>query len=283
MQNLKRTNFSRSLAGALVASFFICSSPATAAAAPVADPGYQVKLRLSEQAVDSFGEPSAQFRESFRVLSEGAQEEAVYFDTADGFYSNNGWSIRLRHKEGASNYDLTYKYRQPLFYNSLSKDVVEDGLREARDKGFDSSDTNYDAQVNASYRSSSLDFSNKKTAACVTAQCEIPTADRAVPIVTGEEPGKMQKTTGRKLGSTDLKMSQTVSQKAWRVEIGGIKTDLEVARFGDTTWVEISEEETSRKDAARKREELIRELEQAGLLVKEDAFKTPVVLAGGWQ
>ncbi|WP_273412193.1 hypothetical protein [Corynebacterium appendicis] len=282
MQNLKRTKFHRSVAGALVASFFVCSSPA-AVAAPIADPEYQVKLRLSEQAVDFNGEPSAQFRDSFKVLGEGSAEEAVYLDTADGFYSKNGWSIRLRHKESASNYDLTYKYRQPLFYNSLSKDVVEDGLREARDKGFDSSDTNYDAQVNASYRSSSLDFSNKKTATCVTAQCEIPTVDRAAPIVTDAEPGKMQKTTGRKLESSDLKMSQTVSQKSWRVEIGGIKTDLEVARFGGTTWVEISEEETSRKDAARKRDELIKELDRAGLLVKEDAFKTQVVLAGGWQ
>lgn len=216
-------------------------------------------------------------------MSEGTTEESVYFDTADGFYSNNGWSIRLRHKEGSSNYDLTYKYRKPLSHNSLSKDVVEDGLREAKSEGFDSSDTNYDAQVNASYVSSSLDFSNKKSAACVTAQCDIPSIDDAVSIVAGAEPGKLQKTTGRKLGSSDLKMSQTVSQKSWRVEIGGIKTDLEVARFGDTTWVEISEEETFRKDAARKRDELIKELERAGLLVTEDAFKTQVVLAGGWQ
>lgn len=281
MKFFKRTSFSRSLTGALIASFLICSSPISAA--PIADPDYQVKLRLTEQSVDSHGEPSALFRDSFKVLSEGTTEESVYFDTADGFYSNNGWSIRLRHKEGSSNYDLTYKYRKPLSHNSLSKDVVEDGLREAKSKGFDSSDTNYDAQVNASYRSSSLDFSNKKSAACVTAQCDIPSIDDAVSIVADAEPGKMQKTTGRKLGSSDVKMSQTVSQKSWRVEIGGIKTDLEVARFGDTTWVEISEEETSRKDAARKRDELIKELERAGLLVKEDAFKTKVVLAGGWQ
>lgn len=264
-----------------MASFFLCSSPAVAA--PVADPDYQVKLRLSEQAVDANGEPSAHFRQNFEVLSEGGTEESVYFDTADGFYSENGWSIRLRLKDGNSEYDLTYKYRQPLTYNSLSKEVVEDGLRDAKNKGFDSSDTNYEAQVNASYVSSSLDFSNKKSAVCVSAQCEIPSVDQAVPIVIDAEPGKMRKTTGRELSGSDLKMSQTVSQKSWRVEIGGIKTDLEVATFGGTTWVEISEEDTSRKDASRKRDTLVKELDRAGLLVKEDAFKTPVVLSLGWQ
>ena len=78
-------------------------------------------------------------------------------------------------------------------------------------------------------------------------------------------------------------MSQTVNQQTWRVEIGGIKTDLEVATFGDQVWVEVSEEDTSRNDAIRKRETLIAELENAGLLVHADAFKTGEVLESGWQ
>lgn len=265
----------------MVAVLFASASPAVAAA--VADPDYQVKLLLSSDAIDSDGAPSAQFRSYFPVLGEVGSETSVYFDTEDGFYANNGWSIRLRHKDGAGQYDLTYKYRQPLFYNSLSKDVIDVGVKQARANNFDSSDTNYRAQVNASYFTSTLDFSNRKAAACVTAQCQIPASKEAIAIVAGAEPGKLTKVTGTSLGHTDLRMSQTVEQKAWRVEVGGIKTDLEVSTFSGQRWVEISEEETSRKNAVRKRDELIAALKQSGLLLEQDAFKTSAVLASGWQ
>lgn len=196
---------------------------------------------------------------------------------------NHGWTARLRHKDGAENYDITYKYRLPLGDNSLSKSTVEDGLERARKQNFEASDTNYDAQVNASAETSTLDFSNKKSAACVTSQCEIPSVDDAVAIVADLEPGKLKKATGTTLADVDLKMSRTVNQQTWRVEVGGIKTDLEVATFGDQVWVEVSEEDTSRNDAIRKRETLIAELENAGLLVHADAFKTGEVLESGWQ
>ena len=254
-----------------------------AGAAAVATPDYQVKLRLSETAVDAHGEPSAHFRSHFDVLGEFGSEQAVYFDTADGMLANHGWTARLRHKDGAENYDITYKYRLPLGDNSLSKSTVEDGLERARKLNFDASDTNYDAQVNASAETSTLDFSNKKSAACVTSQCEIPSVDDAVALVAGLEPGKLKKSTGTALSAVDVKMSQTVNLQTWRVEIGGIKTDLEVATFGDQVWVEVSEEDTSRNDAIRKRETLIAELENAGLLVHADAFKTGEVLESGWQ
>ena len=112
---------------------------------------------------------------------------------------------------------------------------------------------------------------------------DYPLSTYLIAIVAGEEPGKLTKATGTSLGHTDLRMSQTVEQKAWRVEVGGIKTDLEVSTFGGQRWVEISEEETSRKDAVRKRDELIAALKQSGLLLEQDAFKTSAVLASGWQ
>ena len=254
-----------------------------AGAAAVADPDYQVKLRLSDTAVGADGAPSAQFRSFFDVRESSGAEQSVYFDTADGLLANHGWTARLRYKDGAQGYDVTYKYRLPLEDNSVSSESVGAGLEEARKQNFDASDTNYAAQVNASYATSTLDFSTKKSAACVTAQCEIPSADKAVAIVKDLEPGKFAKATGTTLAASDLKMTQTVEQRTWRVEIGGVKTDLEIATFGDQVWAEISEEETSRKDAVRKRDTLVAELDRAGLLVHEDAFKTGKVIESGWQ
>lgn len=276
---LTKIHLKRGLSAGLVAVLIAGASPAVAAS--LADPTYQVKLRLAEKAVTNDGSPSDEFRKAFSVLRETGNEESVYFDTADSFYSKNGWSIRLRHKDGEDKMDITYKYRQPLYYNSLSKDVVEKGLIEARENNFDASDTNYRAQINASYNHSTLDFSNRKHVPCITAQCEIPAVEESIKLVAGKEPGKLQKASGTTIASKDLLMSPMVSQQTWAVEIDGIKTDLEVSTFADRVWVEISEDETSRKDAIRKRDQLISALREADLLLEVDAFKTASVLSIG--
>lgn len=73
---------------------------------------------------------------------------------------------------------------------------MDRALEEARDAGFDSSDDNYTAQVNASYASTTLDFSHKKEAGCIDKQCSLPEGDRAVDIAAELESGKLSKATG---------------------------------------------------------------------------------------
>lgn len=258
------------------------SSPiaaAPAAAAPVATPDYQVKLLLSDAAVDSNGQPSRFLTSKFELGKYQGSEESVYIDTSDRFYGNQGWSIRLRHKEGAESYDVTFKKRAELGDNSLSQASVNRALEIARDNNFDSSDDNYDAQVNASYATSTLDFSNKKEAKCIDKDCTLPHGAAAIDIAADLEPGKLQKATNTTLPEIAAITSTTVKQETWRITIDGIKTDLEVSSFGGEHWVEISEEEDSRKDAANKRSQLMAALEGAGLLEHRDAFKTSAVFA----
>lgn len=262
--------------GALSAG--IMPGTGVAQAADVADPSYQVKLRLAPAAIDGNGQPSQAFRSSFTVSPETIREQSVYFDTQDRLYENQGWSIRLRHKEGADSYDVTYKRRIPIEDNSLSKASVERALNEAKQLNFDASDKNYEAQVNSSFNTATLDFSNKKTAACTTEDCSMPFAQHAVEIVEFLEPGKLTTATGGTLADADPAMTAVVDQQTWRVEIDGIKTDLEVSSFAGQKWVEISEEESSRSDAKEKQRKLIAALDRAGLLIHSDAFKTGTVL-----
>ena len=155
-----------------------------------------MKLLLKGDAVDAEGQPSQALTSRFELGEFEGTERSVYVDTPDHFYGSRGWSIRLRHKEGADSYDVTFKRRAELSDNSVSKDSVDRALEEARDAGFDSSDDNYAAQVNASYASTTLDFSNKKEARCIDKQCSLPEGDRAVDIAAELEPGKLSKATG---------------------------------------------------------------------------------------
>ena len=74
-------------------------------------------------------------------------------------------------------------------------------------------------------------------------------------------------------------MSSVVTQNSWRVEIDGIKTDLEVTEIGGEFWVEISEEDGSRKDTIKKRAKLLNQLRADGFLMEEDAFKSQYILS----
>jgi hypothetical protein len=260
-----------------------------AQAADVADiAGYQVKLRLDDSLVDASGALTPAALDLFG-LSDGQADDApeteqsVYADTADGRFADAGWSVRLRHKEGEDSYDLTYKRRSDLADNSLSQSAVDAALADARDDNFDSSDDNYEAQVNASYNTSTLDFSTKKSADCDD-DCAVPDGDEAVDILDDKLPGKLEKATGTTLGDAGATASQVVTQRTWPVsvatEAGKVSADLEVTAMSGGYFVELTAETGDRQDAASTREALTSATDEAGVLRHGDAFKTGLILGG---
>lgn len=253
------------------------ASPAFAA--DIADPTYQIKLRISPEVLDAEGNPTQDFADKYELSDLKGTEQIAYLDTADNFYQNRGWSLRIRLKEKSREYDLTYKYRHPLAQNSLDKETVNDALEFANDNNFDESDTNYDAQVNTSFFTSTLDFSNKKSTNCQPFNCVFPSDELAATLIADKEPGKLTKASGTHIDPQSLEMSPVVEQRTWRIDVDGIDTDFEVTNINGDFWVEVSEEDSSRKDAARKKQELINSLTEDGILLKQDAFKTDYVLA----
>lgn len=254
-------------------------SIAPALGADAADPSYQTKLRVSPHAVDENGLPTEHFSRLYNVSSEFDSEQLAYFDTPDGFYDSPGWTIRLRLKEDATSYDLTYKRRMEIGDNSLSKETISAGLKEAHEQNFDASDTNYEPQVNTSFSKSTLDFSNKKSVECAQYDCAFPSESIAKFLVASKQPGKLEKDSGTVIEAANPTMSSVVTQNSWRVEIDGIKTDLEVTEIGGEFWVEISEEDGSRKDTIKKRAKLLNQLRADGFLMEEDAFKSQYILS----
>lgn len=254
----------------------------TASAADVADPDYQIKLKLRSDLVNAQGILKSQVADKLNAQEADAPKQLAYLEDSKGTLGDSGWTVRLALKPGDDQYEVTYKFREPLSSNDLSKSTVDAALKRAKEQNFDASDTNYDAQVNASFATSTLDFSTKKTVSCEQWDCVFPSADVARDIVTDLEPGKLEKKLNGSLADLDLKMSTVVEESSQRIEVGDISTDLEVVDMNGSYWVEVSEDETSREDAIRKRDTLIDELNDLGYLVEEDAFKTEKVIAGQW-
>lgn len=276
-RSLKSTT-ARSLASLLAVSSMLLAAQPYADAEKLAKPDFQIKLQLNDTVIDDAGHPTEEFAAFAHLGPKEDEEESVYVDTPEWAYSAQGWSIRFRHKQGSSSYDVTYKWRDKLDDNSLSATTIDTGLARAVTKGFGAEDTNYEPQVNASYNTSTLDFSTKKKNECKSHGCTIPSRDVILQIVRDREPGKLQKARGESPSKANLQITDIVRQETWEVEINGIRADLEVSTIGSQRWVEISEKETSRKDTVEKRSKLIAALREAGYLKLTDAFKTRAAL-----
>ena len=261
-------------------------APAATAAAVAEPEGYQVKLRLDDSVLDGSGNLTTDAASYFGIPEAAGNAEApdteqsVYVDSGDSALGSKGWTARLRHKAGESEYDLTYKYRQDLSDNTLSEESIDEALAKAKDADFDSSDDNYEPQINASYATSTLDFSNKKTADCASDACAIPSGAKAVEILNDELPGKLEEQTGGTLADAGATASQVVTQRTWPVTVDGIEADLEVTAMSGGFFVEITAELEGRGDAVDARDDLIEALDGEAILRHSDAFKTQLVLDG---
>lgn len=257
-----------------------------ATAAEVADPGYQIKLRLDSSVVDSDGGVTESAREQLQAGTLQKVEAVAYVDTPDRALAAHGWTVRVKRSQEENSCELTFKKRFPLSASgeqALAKESVNKVLRLARERNFDSSDKNYDAQINTSFYTSTVDFSNKKETSC---SLPFPTEKEALQKVNELLPGKLEKELGGEEAAShilrNLAMSNVVIQRTWPIEVAGYTSDLEVTEMNNSYFVELSEKDSSRKDAVEKREKIINRLQQLELLREQDAFKTSMVLDGKW-
>lgn len=257
-----------------------------ATAAEVADHDYQIKLRLDSSVVDSDGGVTESAREQLQAGTLQKVEAVAYVDTPDRALAAHGWTVRVKRSQEENSCELTFKKRFPLSASgeqALAKEGVNQVLRLARERNFDSSDKNYDAQINTSFYTSTVDFSNKKETSC---SLPFPTEKEALHKVNELLPGKLEKELGGEEAAShilrNLAMSNVVFQRTWPIEVAGYTSDLEVTEMNNSYFVELSEKDSSRKGAVEKREKIINRLQQLELLREQDAFKTSMVLDGKW-
>jgi hypothetical protein len=269
-----------SLAVGLTATALAANAPG-AHAAGVATPSYEIKLDLATSALSS-GSPSAAVEDAFGISGAGRQQSYEYIDTDTRVLNDQGWSVRLRNKQGDP-LELDYKKRF-----AVSGGDVDGALRTAQAAGFDSGDTNYKAEVDWGYSNQTLSFSTDKDPGTNVDGIGMPSTTDAVQIAVDQVPGKLEDWSSKGWGTNELQASRPhgpVTSSEWSGSHEGADAAIEVlpikASGGQPaqTVVELSLKTKDSSTAQQVRTDAIAVADAHGWLLHEDVLKTDLVLS----
>lgn len=267
-------------AGALLVSgaLALTLAPATPAqAASPATPDYEVKINLTASALDSSHNPTSAVLSAFGLGGSASTRSYAYWDTDAQDLDGSGWAVRLRHKSG-KDFEETYKKRFPV-----SGGDIDGALNTAAAAGFDSGDTNYDAQVDWGYSQQTLSFSNEKShSASGYSGTALPDSATGRSWLVGDIPGKLEDTNSSGWGANTLGASRIhgpVTAKTWSgAWESSDDASIEVVPVQGEYVVELSFKTGSRSDAQALHDDAIAQAESLGVLYKGDILKTQLIL-----
>lgn len=281
---------SKSWLGALASAVCVAvlsvslAAPAPVKAASNMVPDYEVKLLMSPSAVlGSDNKLTSAVRTAFGMPETVTKMNVQFLDTDDQDIYTNGWTPRIRKTEGESDFELTYKKRFPITGGN-----IDAALTAANADGFDSSDTNYEAQVEWGYQKQTLSISRAKTASkSGYSGMDLPSAKDSRKLLKDNAPGKFEDYLYNNWGTDMLDDSRIYGPVLAKRSTGtwnGFKTYIEVwpilnaAGTGTEYVVEISFKTTSRTTASQKHDELITYLQSKGWFLPQDSLKTQLIM-----
>ncbi|MFG1795676.1 hypothetical protein [Nocardia sp. NPDC049149] len=280
--SLRRRNVLAAALAALAVTACGTTQAPDASAASNAVPSYEIKLNLGATALDSTGALTPEVRSTFGLGGTPKELAYEYFDTAGLDLNAAGWSVRLRHKAG-SDFDLNYKKRFPVADGALDA-----ALTQANKQGFDSSDTDYEAQVDWTYSKMTLSFATKKSESAKGYQgTALPSESDARALLVARLPGKLKDWSAANWGKDTLKASRQhgpVQAKDWTGTWQGTDIDIEVVPIraasgsGTETVIELSFKADKKNDATTLRDKAIDTLRTHGWLASTDVLKTDLIL-----
>ncbi len=271
------------LAAALTASVVVLAPATPAFADPNAVPTYEVKIDLTTAALDASHAPTAAVKAAFGISGSAKSRSYEYYDT-DGLALNaQGWDVRLRHKSG-SDFEESYKKRFPV-----TNGDIDAALDQANAAGFDSSDTNYDAEVDWGYSGQTLSFSNEKShSGDDYSGTSMPSSATGLSWLVGEIPGKLDDWSSNGWGSGTLNASRAhgpvtsqVWSGAWESSDDASIEVVPVTGAGGTGTeyvVELSLKTDDYADAAQLHADAISVANTNGWLYAGDILKTQLIL-----
>lgn len=258
--------------------------PATPAFADSdAKPTYEVKIDLTAAALDASHAPISAVKSAFGISGSAKARSYEYYDTSALDLNAEGWDVRLRHKSG-SDFEESYKKRFPITGGD-----IDAALDEANDEGFDSSDDNYDAEVDWGYSQQTLSFSNEKSHdAGSYSGTSMPSAATGRSWLADEIPGKLEDWGDKNWGSDTLGaagVNGPVTSQVWSgewessddasIEVLPVKA---ASGTGTEYVVELSFKTDDHGDAADLHADAIAVADAHGWLYHGDILKTQLIL-----
>lgn len=280
----RRGPLAAAAAGAALAATVVALGPAAPAYADSnAKPTYEVKIDLTASALDTSHAPTSAVKSAFGISGSAKARSYEYFDTSGLALNAQGWDVRLRHKSG-SDFEETYKKRFPVTGGD-----IDAALDEANDDGFDSSDTNYDAEVDWGYAKQTLSFSNEKShSGSGYSGTSMPSSSTGRSWLVDEIPGKLEDWNSKNWGSDTLgaatahgPVTSQVWSGAWEasddasIEVVPVKA---ASGTGTEYVVELSFKTDDYSDAAELHADAISVADAHGWLYHGDILKTQLIL-----
>jgi hypothetical protein len=277
------TSAAIALAVSLTASVAALAPAAPAFADANAVPTYEVKIDLTTAALDASHAPTAAVKAAFGITGSAEARSYEYYDTDALDLNAQGWDVRLRHKSG-SDFEESYKKRFPV-----TNGDIDAALDQANAAGFDSSDTNYDAEVDWGYADQTLSFSNEKShSASGYSGTSMPSSSTGRTWLVNEIPGKLDDWNSNNWGSDTLNASRAHGPVTSQVWSGAWESSddasIEVLPVTDSSGtgteyvVELSLKTDNYTDAAQLHTDAIATAQNNGWLYQGDILKTQLIL-----
>ncbi len=247
-------------------------------------PACEVRLLLDSGLVlDKDHLLTDEIRERFGIEKPYEAISVMYLDTEDRAYLDEGWSNRIREKEGKSKYTFTYKKRY-----AIEQTDIETALAEARADGFSLYDERFPAEIDWGYSSMVLSFSSDvDVKPPKKADLVLPDAPAAAEMMAEHMPQE-EKNWGRAGWGTALagtaesvgpirflRYTGTMGEQKVRIEIWPIPGEDGLIYLTEFSFTCDTVEE-----ASGPREEAIALLDEMGILIREDSLKNQLILRG---
>lgn len=247
-------------------------------------PDYEVKLLMDpSQVLGPDFKLTSTVLSTFSMPTTVTKMNVAFLDTNAKDIYTNGWSPRIRKMEGESKFELTYKKRYPITNNDINA-----ALTQANADGFDSGDSNYEAQVEWGYQNKTLSITRKKSGTkSGYSGMDLPTIADARSLMINNAPGKFDDWLSSGWGTTKLQNSRYYGPVLAKRSVGtwnGVELYIEVwpiknaAGTGTDYVVEASFKTNSQSTASTKHDQLVTFLQSKGWFLAQDSLKTQLIM-----
>lgn len=196
-----------------------------------------------------------------------------YIDTDEKTFNADGWSNRLRKKDGKKNNEIQYKKRYPIVDGD-----IDSALLEAAKDGFTEDLVGYEAEVDWGFNKMTLSIATE-TKIKTTEGLFLPDEDTGVELVKTNSPKELSH-----ISYEGARYHGPVKFTRHTGEFMGVEIDVEVwsiiseDRTGTEVITEVSFKGTDFDDVANTRELLKGFLKDKDILLEKDSLKTQLIL-----
>jgi hypothetical protein len=254
-------------------------------------PGFEVKLLLNpSEVLSSDGKLKSDVSAAFNISESTKKMNIQLLDTVEKDINNNGWNLRIRKKESANKFELTYKKRYEVNeeYPATDEEKINAVLNTAKRDGFDST-MPYEVEVELGYQKKTLSISrDEKIPDSGFSELELPKEHKSREVLIEKAPDMFKDWKGQNWGTQLLEKSiiyGPVLAKRSRGIFDGLTLSIEVWSMRkskeDETLVPIVEASFKTPDliqALGGRAKLQAFLNDNNWFLPEDSLRTKLIM-----